>query len=76
MSELTKKINQFFKEATKSEILKINDEIYFTEHLQNVYEMFYLKHKDIDFIAYTLNCSRSKIDGDLKQIRKQLNKLI
>lgn len=52
MSELSKRVNQFFKLATKSEITKIKDEIYFSDHLQEVFDMFYLQHKDIDYIAY------------------------
>lgn len=76
MSELTKRINRFFKEATKSEIKRINDEVYFTEHLQQVYEMFYIQHKDIDFIAFKTGYSRSKIEGDLRVIRRKLNKLV
>ena len=76
MSELSKKINSFYKTATKSEISKINNEINFSEHLYLVYTMFYIQHKDIDFISYSTGYSRGKIEADLRLIRKQLNKLL
>ena len=76
MSELTKRINRFFKDVTKSELTKIKDEIYLTEHLEKVFKMFYVEHKDINYIADTLHCSRAKIDSDLRLIRKKLSKLI
>lgn len=76
MSELSKRVNQFFKLATKSEITKIKDEIYFSDHLQEVFDMFYLQHKDIDYIAYKTKYSKGKIEADLRLIRNKLNKFI
>lgn len=76
MSELSKRVNEFFKLATKSEISKVKDEIYFSDHLQKVFQMFYIEKKDIDFIAYTTNYSKGKIEADLRLIRKKLSKLI
>lgn len=76
MSELSKKVNEFFRLATKSEITKIKDELYFSDHLQEVFDMFYMQKKDIDFIAYKTNFSRGKIEADLRLIRKKLSRLI
>lgn len=76
MSELSKRVNEFFKLATKSEITKVKDELYFSDHLQKVFQMFYIEKKDIDFIAYTTNYSKGKIEADLRLIRKKLSKLI
>ena len=76
MSELSKRVNEFFKLATKSEISKVKDEIYFSDHLQEVFEMFYMQKKDIEYIAYKTNYSRGKIEADLRLIRKKLNKFI
>ena len=73
MSELSKRVNEFFKLATKSEISKIKNELYFSDHLLQVFEMFYIQKKDIDFIAYKTNYSRGKIEADLRLIRKKLN---
>jgi len=76
MSELSKRVNEFFKLATKSEISKIKNELYFSDHLLQVFEMFYIQKKDIDFIAYKTNYSRGKIEADLRLIRKKLNRFI
>lgn len=76
MSELSKRVNEFFKLATKSEITKVKDELYFSDHLQKVFQMFYIEKKDIDFIAYKTNYSKGKIEADLRLIRKKLSKLI
>ena len=76
MSELSKRVNEFFRLATKSEISKIKDELYFSDHLLKVFEMFYIQKKDIDFIAYKTNYSRGKIEADLRLIRKKLNRFI
>lgn len=76
MSELSKRVNEFFKLATKSEISKIKNELYFSDHLLQVFEMFYIQKKDIDFIAYKTNYSRGKIESDLRLIRKKLNRFI
>lgn len=76
MSEVTKKINRFFKFATKSEIKILEDELILSEHLKKVYNMFYIEHKDIDFIAFELGFSRGKIEADLRTIRMKLSKLL
>ena len=76
MSELSKRINEFFKLATRSEITKIKDEVYFSDHLQDVFHMFYIEKKTVDYIAFKTNYSKGKIEADLRLIRKKLNKLI
>lgn len=76
MSELSKRVNEFFKSATRAEVKQIKDNIYISEHLNEVFEMFYIQKKDINFIAYTTGYSRGKIEADLRLLRSKLNKLI
>ena len=76
MSELSKRINRFFKIATKTELNNIKEEIILSDQEQKVFEMFYIEKKDIDFIAYTTKYSKGKIESDLRNIRKKLNRLI
>lgn len=76
MSELSKRINEFFKYATRNEVRQIKDNIYISEHLNLVFEMFYIQKKDIDYIAYTTGYSRGKIEADLRLLRRKLSKLI
>lgn len=76
MSQLTKRINEFFRLATKAEVKEVKDNIYITDHLEKVFDMFYLQHKDIEFIAYTTGCSKAKINGDLKLIREKISRIL
>lgn len=76
MSKLSKKVNEFFRSATKSEVKQIKDNIYISEHLEKVFDMFYLEKKDIDYIAYVTGYSRGKIAADLILIREKISKLL
>lgn len=76
MSEISKSINQFFKFATKPEINEVDNKLNFTDHLYKVYKLYYIERKDINYIKDVTNCSRGKIEADLRLIRKQLWKII
>lgn len=76
MSELSKKVNQFFNFTPKSEIEKVKNNLVVSEHLMKVLEMRYMQGKDIDYIAYVTGYSRGKIEADLRKIRKKVEKLI
>ena len=76
MSELSKKVNEFFSSATRNEVKQIKDNIYISEHLNDVFEMFYIQKKTVDYIAYKTEYSKGKIEADLRLIRKKLSKLL
>lgn len=76
MSELSKRVNEFFKSATRQEVKQVKDNIYISEHLEKVFDMFYIQKKDIEYIAFITGYSRGKIEADLRLLRKKLNKLI
>ena len=76
MSELSKKVNQFFNFTPKSEIEKVKSNMVISEHLLKVLDMRYIQGKDIDYIAYKTGYSRGKIEADLRKIRKKIEKLI
>lgn len=76
MSELSKRVNQFFNFTPKSEVNKIKDNIIISEHLKQVLEMRYIEGKDIEYIAYKTGYSRSKIEADLRKLRKKIEPLI
>lgn len=75
MSELTKKINNFIKYATRTEINEIKDELCLDEHLEQVFNLFYIKRKSIDFIAFETGYSKAKINSDLAVLRRKMAKL-
>ena len=76
MSELSKRINEFFRSATRKDVMQIKDNIYISEHLEKVFDMFYLQRKDIDYIAYSTGYSRGKIEADLRLLRSKISKLL
>jgi DNA-directed RNA polymerase specialized sigma24 family protein len=76
MSELTKKINQFFRLATRKEVQEIKDKIYISEHLEQVFNMYYIERKSIGYIADITGYDISKINRDLRLLREKINKLL
>ena len=76
MSDLSKKMNQFFKLATRSEVQEVKDKIYISDHLEQVFNMYYLQHKSISYIADTTGYGVRKINADLKLLREKINKII
>lgn len=76
MSELSKRVNEFFRSATRNEVREVKDNIYISEHLNEVFELFYIQKKDIEYIAFKTGYSRGKIEADLRLLRKKLSKLI
>ena len=76
MSYLSKRINEFFKSATRNEVKHIKDNIYISEHLEKVFDMFYIQKLDINYIAYKTGYSRAKIEADLRLLRSKINKLL
>lgn len=76
MSQLSKRINEFIKYATRQEVKEIKDKIYISEHLEKVFDMFYIQKLDINYIAYKTGYSRGKIEADLRLLRSKINKLI
>ena len=72
MSKLIKLINDFFRYADKKQLEKIESRILLTERQEKIFNMFYVKNQNIDFIADTLFVSNMTINNELKIIRKKL----
>ena len=76
MSATVKKINQYFKKATRADVNELLTKIILSVRQTRVFEMFYLKHQNIDFIADTLGCSPTVISEELKLIRDKISVII
>lgn len=76
MSKDSIKVNAYFKAAVKRDVDFIKDNIILTDRQSQIFEMYYLKKQNIDFIADSLYSSRSAICTDLKIIRDRIMKLI
>ena len=76
MSEQSKAINLFFSLADRNEVDQLLSKIILTDRQYMIFEMKYLKGKDINFIADTLGCCSRVVQKELKHIRTKLAKLI
>jgi len=76
MSELTKKINQFFKFATRKEVQELKGKIYITERLERVFTMFYIEKKSINYIADETGFCERTVKKDLELLRTLINKVL
>lgn len=76
MSETIKKINSFFKDIDRKRLTFIQSKILLTERQEKIFNMFYIKDQNIDFIADTLFVSAMTINHELKIIRKKLLRIL
>ena len=76
MSKIIKNINNFFKKAVKKDIDKINNEIVLSERQQKIFEMFYIKKQNIDFIADSLCVCKMVVNNELKIIRIKIARIL
>ena len=74
MSIITKRINRFFKDATKEDVNRLSDKILLSERQEKIFTMFYIKKQNINFIADSLFVSTMTINNELKAIRKKISK--
>ena len=76
MSKIIKKINDFFRNAIKKDVDKINNELVLSERQQKIFEMFYIKKQNIDFIADSLCVCKMVVNNELKIIRDKIAKIL
>lgn len=76
MSKIIKKINDFFRNAIKKDVDKINNELVLSERQQKIFEMFYIKKQNIDFIADSLCVCKMVVNNELKIIRNKIAKIL
>ena len=72
MSAESRKINEFFQNARKSEVDKLLSDIIFTDRQNRIFDMFYIRKNDVNFIADKLSTSADTINKELRRIRSKL----
>ena len=65
-------VNSFFKTAIKPEVDKLKEDIILSDRQDEIFTMFYIKQKDIGYIADALCVSRAVIERELKRIRDKI----
>ena len=76
VSKIIKSINNFFRKAVKTDIDKINSEIILSDRQKQIFEMFYIKKQNIDFIADSLCVCKMVVNNELKIIREKIAKIL
>lgn len=76
MSKIIKKINDFFRNAIKKDVDKINNELVLSERQRKIFEMFYIEKQNIDFIADSLCICKMVVNNELKIIRNKIAKIL
>jgi hypothetical protein len=76
MNATVRKINQWFKTATRADVNDLLSKIILSERQTRIFEMFYLKRQNIGFIADTLCCSPTVISEELFFIRDKISVII
>lgn len=75
MSQLVKQINNFFRNAVKSDLDQVKEELLLSDRQDKIFHMYYIRRLDINFIADELGVCPLVISNELKIIRKKLSKL-
>lgn len=76
MSKQSKGINSFFILADREEVNDVLSRIILTERQHTIFEMKYIKGKEINFIADTIGLSSYSVDKELRKIRAKIAKAL
>lgn len=76
MSAITKSINNFFRKAVKKDVDEITSEIILSDRQKQIFEMFYIKKQNIDFIADSLCVCKMVVNNELKIIREKIARIL
>lgn len=76
MSDTSRKINAFFRNASRADVSMVKSEILLSERQERILEMFYIKRHDVGFIADTLGCAPVVVYKELAKVRKKISDFI
>lgn len=76
MNSNVRRINQWFRTATRADVNNLLSKIILSERQTRIFEMFYIKRQNIGYIADTLFCSPTVISEELFLIRDKISVII
>ncbi len=76
MLEAVRKVNSYFKNATRPEVDNLLSQIILSERQADIFDMYYIKKKDVGFIADSLGVCNLVVNIELKRIREKILKVI
>lgn len=75
MSQVVK-INNFFKTAVKNDVEEVRGKIILSERQEFIFDHYYLKKQNVNFIADSLFISPEVINRELRIIRGKIAKIL
>lgn len=72
MSSESKAVNAFFHNAIRKDVDGLAYDLLLSQRQDRIFEMFYIRRHDINFIADTIGCSASVVQRELRTIRKKI----
>ena len=72
MSTQSKTVNAFFRDAIRKDVDCLVYDLLLSERQERIYELFYIKKNDINFIADKLGCCPRVVQKELRIIRKKI----
>jgi len=72
MSETSRAVNAYFRDAIRVDIDGLAYELMLTQRQNRIYEMFYIEKQDINFIADSIGCCPRIVQKELRIIRKKI----
>ena len=76
MNATVRKINKWFRDATRADVNELLSKIILTERQRRIFEMFYLHGMNIGFIADDLYVCQRVISEELTEIRCKISAVI
>ena len=76
MLESVRTVNAFFKTATMSAVKNLRSELLLTDRQNEIFERYYIKGQDVNFIADTLYICPRVVTKELGLIRQKILVLI
>lgn len=76
MSATVRKINKWFRTATRADVNELLEKIVLTDRQTRIFEMFYLKRQNIGYIADTMFTSPRVVSEELDKIREKIERAI
>ena len=70
------RVNHFFKFANRADVDSVLARIILSERQIKIFDMFYLKRQNVNFIADSLYVSPAVINRELKSIREKISIII
>lgn len=76
MSEQVRQINEYFRNALKTDIDNMAEQLALSDFQYDVFYRYYVRKQNLDFIADEVGKSADSISKTLKHIRKKILKFL